>query len=138
MEHNARDLNDDETIDAAAVALLLHCETKTVEALARSGALPATKFGKGWIFLRSQVLQAVARRAAEEAESRKPAATRKPADFTVEAFSATQSDDRRGGRRARAPLPLLPSREEIRARRQADEWRARQSFPDDGRDIGGG
>lgn len=46
-------------IDAAQVAELLRCTKSHVEALAERGRLPATKYGRGWIFVTAQVIQCV-------------------------------------------------------------------------------
>jgi excisionase family DNA binding protein len=65
------DLNADETIDDEAAAALLHCEPMTVRELALQGAIPGIKFGRGWIFVREQLLQHVADLAQAEAERRR-------------------------------------------------------------------
>lgn len=64
------DANDDETIDSDTCGFLLHCESKSVEELARRGVIPGLKFGKSWMFLRSQVLEVARAIAAREAEER--------------------------------------------------------------------
>jgi len=65
------DRNSDETIDADAAAKLLHCDNNQVQSLARRGEIPATKIGRGSIFLRSQLLETIAERANSEAELRR-------------------------------------------------------------------
>lgn len=61
-------------IDAAAVAQMLGCSTRTVEDCARDGTLPGTKFGDGWVFVDELVVDAVKRKSIQEAERRaKPA-----------------------------------------------------------------
>lgn len=57
-------------LDAAGVAELLHCSVRTVEDQARAGALPAVKFGEGWMFPADALLRAVNRIAEEEAARR--------------------------------------------------------------------
>jgi excisionase family DNA binding protein len=47
-------------IDAAQCAALLRCSKQHLEALADRGAIPATKFGRGWVFVTAQVLTHVA------------------------------------------------------------------------------
>lgn len=62
-------------MDAPAVAQLLKCSERTVEDHARSGRLPAVKFGDGWMFPAEALLRAVNRLAEDEAARRaKPAA----------------------------------------------------------------
>jgi len=46
-------------LDAEQVAALLRCTKGHVETLAERGRLPATKFGRGWIFVTAQVIQCV-------------------------------------------------------------------------------
>jgi len=61
-------------MDAPAVAQLLKCSERTVEDHARSGRLPAVKFGDGWMFPAEALLRAVNRLAEDEAARRaKPA-----------------------------------------------------------------
>jgi hypothetical protein len=43
-------------MDAAECAALLHCTKEQVENLASDGLLPGAKFGRGWVFVRSQIL----------------------------------------------------------------------------------
>jgi excisionase family DNA binding protein len=65
------DPNADETIDARGAAALLHCDPSTVEDLARRGDLPCTKVGRGWIFVRQDLLAYLAQRGRAEAEERR-------------------------------------------------------------------
>jgi molybdopterin-binding protein len=46
----------DDLITAAEAAKLLHLHVKRVQHLARSGQLPATRFGHKWLFSRSKLL----------------------------------------------------------------------------------
>ena len=46
----------DDLITAADAAKLLHLHVKRVQHLARSGQLPATRFGRKWLFSRSKLL----------------------------------------------------------------------------------
>lgn len=46
----------DPMIDASQCAQLLRCSKEQVERLADDGRLPAVKFGRGWIFVTTQVL----------------------------------------------------------------------------------
>lgn len=47
-------------IDAEQCATLLRCSKQHVEVLADRGELPATKYGRGWVFLTAQLLAHVA------------------------------------------------------------------------------
>lgn len=60
-----------ETIRAAEVAELLNCTEEQAEELTRKGEIPGTKFGKSWIYVRSDLLAYVAERARREAEERR-------------------------------------------------------------------
>ena len=60
-----------DTIDAAQCAELLHCTEETAEEMARKGEIPALKIGRGWIFVRTDLLQFLAERARKEAEERR-------------------------------------------------------------------
>jgi excisionase family DNA binding protein len=44
---------DEEAIDSRSAAAFLHIHYKTIERMARTGWIPATKVGKKWQFLRS-------------------------------------------------------------------------------------
>jgi len=46
----------DDLITAAEAATLLHLHVKRVQHLARTGQLPATRFGHKWLFSRSKLL----------------------------------------------------------------------------------
>jgi len=46
----------EDLITAAEAAKLLHLHVKRVQHLARTGQLPATRFGHKWLFSRSQLL----------------------------------------------------------------------------------
>ncbi len=46
----------DDLITAAEAARLLHLHVKRVQHLARTGQLPATRFGHKWLFSRSRLL----------------------------------------------------------------------------------
>lgn len=60
-----------ETISAAEVADLLNCTEEQVEGLTRKGEIPGTKFGKSWVYVRSDLLAYVAERARREAQERR-------------------------------------------------------------------
>lgn len=87
-----------DVIDADECAALLRCNTETVEELARSGELPGLKFGRGWIFVRADLLLYLATKAREEAAERR---SRRSAPAVVPQVS-------KGRRRAVPPaLPML-------------------------------
>jgi len=71
-------------MDSPAVAALLKCSERTVEDHARSGRLPAVKFGDGWMFPSDALLRAVNQLAEEEAAKRsapvKPVAVKQVID----------------------------------------------------------
>jgi excisionase family DNA binding protein len=107
------DRNSDETIDADTAAKLLHCDNNQVESLARRGEIPATKIGRGWIFLRSQLLEAISERAKSEAELRRAG---RPA-LCVGELDAPESlmpPVPRPRGRPRKKAPLLPTLDELR------------------------
>jgi hypothetical protein len=99
--------NQDETIDAEAAATLLHCDSYQIETLARRGEIPGTKIGRGWIFLRSQLLHAIAVKAESESVQRRVAAQRTVAVSRGEDIPQLRNAPRRRGRPRKAmPLPL--------------------------------
>lgn len=65
-----------EVLDETEAAALLDCEPSTVQDKARSGELPAVKFGRSWRFPRAALLEALNRKAMENMT--KAAATPKP------------------------------------------------------------
>lgn len=58
-------------IDAEECAELLKCTADTVEELSRKGELPAVKFGRGWIYVRADLLAYLAEKGRREAEERR-------------------------------------------------------------------
>ena len=60
-----------DTINAEECAGLLDCTSATVEEMARNGDLPGLKVGRGWVFVRSDLLAYLAERARSEAERRR-------------------------------------------------------------------
>lgn len=61
----------DETMDLPAVAAYLGARSETVAQLARKGELPGAQIGKGWIFLREDVIGFLRNRIAQETETRR-------------------------------------------------------------------
>lgn len=64
-----------ETINAAQCAALLQCTETTVEELTRKGELPGIKIGRGWIYVKADLLNYLAEKARLEAQDRRDAAT---------------------------------------------------------------
>lgn len=62
-----------DTLDSAGCADLLLCSVDQVEDLARSGEIPGVKIGRGWLFVRSDLLAYLAERGRKEAEQRRQA-----------------------------------------------------------------
>lgn len=87
-----------DTIGPDECAQLLRCTPEHVEELARQGELPAVKIGRGWIFVKADLLAYLAERAREEAaqrRSRREVVRMAPREPTP-----------RAGRRRNIPLPL--------------------------------
>ncbi len=66
-----------DTIDADECAQLLRCTAGQVEEMARAGEIPGLKIGRGWLFVRADLLAFLAERARQEAADRR--AKRSPA-----------------------------------------------------------
>lgn len=60
-----------ETMDLQTASAYLGAKTETISQLARKGELPGAQIGKGWIFLREDVLDYLRRRIAAETEARR-------------------------------------------------------------------
>lgn len=60
-----------ETIDSEECAELLRCTSDQVEELARAGEIPGLKFGRGWLFVRADLLAYLAEKARAEAQERR-------------------------------------------------------------------
>lgn len=72
-----------DTINSESCAELLHCTPEQVEELARAGEIPGLKLGRGWLFVRADLLAYLAEKARAEAQERR--AKRQPqAHFTPE------------------------------------------------------
>lgn len=65
-----------ETINSEECAELMHCTSDQVEELARAGEIPGLKFGRGWLFIRADLLAYLAEKARAEAQERR--AKRRP------------------------------------------------------------
>ena len=84
-----------ETIDSDECAKLMHCTSDHIEELARKGEIPALKIGRGWLFVRGDLLAYLSEKARAEALERR--AKCHP--------SAKVTDI---SRRRRRPIPALP------------------------------
>lgn len=60
-----------DTINADQCAELLQCTTDTVEELTRKGELPGVKIGRGWIYVKNDLLAYLAEKGRIEAEERR-------------------------------------------------------------------
>ena len=60
-----------DTIDADECAQLLRCTVGQVEEMARGGDIPGLKIGRGWLFVRADLLAFLAERARQEAADRR-------------------------------------------------------------------
>lgn len=59
------------TLDAGECAALLRCSRATVEELAVRGEIPATRFGRGWVFVTEQILTYLKARCERDAFERR-------------------------------------------------------------------
>lgn len=96
-------------IGADRCAALLQCSKQQVELLADNGTLPAIKFGRGWIFVTSQLIARVAelcdqnRRTPETAAGPEPIAT--AGSLTSEMPAPAASPVSRASRRSAVQRP---------------------------------
>lgn len=101
----------DETMNLPTVASYLGARAETVAQLARKGELPGAQIGKGWIFLREDVLKFLRDRIARETESRRAARDKEQVNphhednFEVVAVAVPRVRTRR---RELPALPALP------------------------------
>jgi len=87
----------DDTINAEQCAQLLHCTPEQVEELARAGEIPGLKIGRGWLFIRADLLAYLAEKARKEAQERR--SKRHPSVSQLTPITR---------RRAAATAPALP------------------------------
>lgn len=52
------------TLDAPTCAALLRCSQSHLHRLAREGIVPATKVGRGWVFIENDIIEWVRERSA--------------------------------------------------------------------------
>lgn len=91
--------NSDETLGVEEVAALLRAEASTVMQFARRGDLPGTRLGKGWVFLREDVMTFLRQQIANDTEDRRRQASKAVIAVTMPV----------GGRSRRAKIPVLPA-----------------------------
>jgi excisionase family DNA binding protein len=89
-----------ETLDVEHAAAMLFASRSTILALARSGALPGTKLGRSWVFLRADVLHFL--RARIDADTQQRLATSRDVQ------PVPQVAPKRAPGRPRTVLPVLP------------------------------
>jgi excisionase family DNA binding protein len=70
----------DETMDLSEVATFLGATSETVAQFARNGELPGAQIGKGWIFLREDVVGFLRQRISQETVARRTAKLSKKTD----------------------------------------------------------
>ena len=78
-----------ETMGAEECAELMRCTPEHVEEMARAGEIPGLKIGRGWLFLRADLLVFLAEKA------------------------RAQAQERREKRQPNAPLPLTKPRRQV-------------------------
>lgn len=96
-------MHSDETLDLAQAAAMLFAEPETVSKLARCGDLPATQVGRGWVFMRDDVLAFLKNRIARDTEQRRK-------KFEAAGTAIAIVTPTRSSRRRKPPeLPQLPT-----------------------------
>jgi hypothetical protein len=96
-----------ETLDIHEVAALCRAEPDTIAQYARSGVLPGTKMGKGWVFLRDDVITFLRERIADETRQRRAQAETRAPDHELIALQVAPAPRRR--RNAPPVLPTVPA-----------------------------
>ncbi|WP_082552179.1 helix-turn-helix domain-containing protein [Massilia sp. Root351] len=95
-------MDNPDTLNVTQAAALLFADTDTVLLLARQGALPGTKIGKCWVFLRDDILEFLRRRIQQDTDER-----RRLLDQPKMPVAELVPVPNRG--RRRNALPVLPS-----------------------------
>lgn len=99
-----------ETMDLSEVASMLGARPETVAQLARRGELPSTQIGKGWIFLRENVLEYLRDRITRDTLARRSECKEFEAVHKSEALPLAVASARPSTRRkSPPPLPELSS-----------------------------
>lgn len=97
-----------ETMNLPTVASYLGARTETVAQLARKGELPGAQIGKGWIFLREDVLKFLRDRIAQETEGRRAAQVKEQVNPQDEDKAEVVAVAVPRARTRRRQLPALP------------------------------
>jgi excisionase family DNA binding protein len=92
-----------QTMNIQEVAAFCRAEPETIAQYARSGELPGTKMGKGWLFLYDDVIAFLRERIADETRLR-----REKAQIETLACKPTAMQFSVPSRRRRTSLPRLP------------------------------
>jgi excisionase family DNA binding protein len=92
-----------DTLDVAEAAALLRAEPETIMQLARKGALPGTRIGKSWVFLRDDVMAFLKERISRDTAERR----RRHAEGSAGAILVARP--RKSRRTALPALPALPT-----------------------------
>jgi excisionase family DNA binding protein len=87
-----------DTIDSEECAALLRCTPEQVEELARAGDIPGLKIGRGWLFVRTDLLDYLAQKAREEAAERR----------SKRAVQSVVPSPIKQRRQVPPPLPVVP------------------------------
>lgn len=95
-------------MDLPSVASYLGARTETVAQLARKGELPGAQIGKGWIFLREDVLNFLRHRIARETEGRRAAQFKEQVNPQHENNAEAVAVEVPRPRTRRRALPTLP------------------------------
>jgi hypothetical protein len=107
-------INAGETLNLDGVAALFGAEPETVALYARTGELPGTRIGKGWIFLREDALAFLRQRIARDTAARRAAqakndrATQQTEPPSPQKSTGVLLEHRSRQRRSKLPpLPIL-------------------------------
>lgn len=92
-----------QTMNIQEVAAFCRAEPETIAQYARSGELPGTKMGKGWVFLLDDVVAFLRERIADETRLRRAKTVSNAAPCEPAAVQFNQP-----ARRRRTTLPPLP------------------------------
>lgn len=96
-----------DTIDADQCAELLKCTKDQVEDLARHGEIPGLKLGRGWLFIRADLLAFLAAKARAEATDRRSKREKPPVAVYTPPTLVPPTSGRSGRRNAIPNIPPL-------------------------------
>lgn len=101
--------NSDETIDSATAAVLCHCSVDELTRRTRAGDLPALPIGRGYLYLRAQLLERLAALAEEHRTRAQELASLRASDrIAAIGAAAAQPTPPRNGRKPHPRLPAPP------------------------------